>query len=95
MFQQSPSSDDMPAGLSLGIGPFVRALELASGVQAEIVGKPTRRFFEMALERMRAIYPEAGEMQPSDVGIIGDDVVNDLGEGARELGMRRILGEFA
>jgi hypothetical protein len=27
------------------------------------------------------------------VGVVGDDVINDLGEGARELGLRRILGE--
>ena len=82
----------MPAGLSLGIGPFVKALELASGVQAEIVGKPTRRFFEMAIERLKGLHPEVGDIHPGDVGVVGDDVVNDLGQGARELGMKRILG---
>lgn len=91
LFQQTPETDDLPAGLSLGIGPFVRALETASGVQAELVGKPTKRFFELAIERMNE---EHGDVE-GDIGIIGDDVKNDLGEGAKELGLKRILGEWA
>lgn len=92
MFQESPASDDLPAGLSLGIGPFVRALEIASGVDADIIGKPTRHFFEMAIGRIKRNHPEAGDFGYEDVGIVGDDVVNDLGEGAKELGLKRILG---
>lgn len=94
MFQQSPATDDLPAGLSLGIGPFVRALEVAGGWEAEIVGKPTRRFFEMAIERIKANHPDAGEIEPEDVGVVGDDVVNDLGEGTRDLCLKRILGMY-
>ncbi|WVF66971.1 hypothetical protein IAT40_001714 [Kwoniella sp. CBS 6097] len=90
MFQQSPATASLPAGLSLGIGPFVRALEEASGVQAELVGKPTRRFFELALQRINN-GRDKDKVEPADVGIIGDDVVNDLGEGAKQLGMKRIL----
>ncbi|OCF40562.1 HAD hydrolase [Kwoniella heveanensis CBS 569] len=100
MFQQSPATSFLPAGLSLGIGPFVRALEEASGTQAELVGKPTRRFFELALQRMNTAQGRTDreenednndKIQPGDVGVVGDDVVNDLGEGARELGLKRIL----
>ena len=36
-----------PDGLALGPGPFVTALEFASGKQAEIVGKPDKNFYEM------------------------------------------------
>lgn len=56
-----------------------------------VVGKPTRGFYELAIGMMREKY---GDIL-GDVGIVGDDVVNDLGGGARELGLRRILGEFA
>jgi ribonucleotide monophosphatase NagD (HAD superfamily) len=89
LFQQSQATDDLPEGLSLGIGPFVRALEVAAGVEAELVGKPTRRFFELGIERLRELY---GDVQ-GDIGVVGDDVVNDLGDGARDIGLKRILGE--
>ncbi|WVQ94644.1 hypothetical protein IAU59_001724 [Kwoniella sp. CBS 9459] len=91
MFQQSPATSTLPAGLSLGIGPFVRALEEASGTQAELVGKPTRRFFELALQRINSKGEGEGGIKPGEVAVIGDDVVNDLGQGARELGLKRIL----
>ncbi|ORY81753.1 HAD-like domain-containing protein [Leucosporidium creatinivorum] len=38
--------------LSLGPGPFITALVEASGVKAEVVGKPTRAFFELALRSL-------------------------------------------
>jgi len=37
-------------GLALGPGPFIKGLEYASNVKAEVVGKPTIRFFKAALE---------------------------------------------
>ncbi|WVR03886.1 TIGR01458 family HAD hydrolase [Kwoniella sp. DSM 27419] len=89
MFQQTPGTDALPAGLSLGIGPFVRALEVAADSQAEIVGKPTKRFFELALERLKKRTGQA--YRPEDVAVIGDDIRNDLGAGAKELGLKRIL----
>lgn len=90
LFQQSEETEDLPAGLSLGIGPFVKALEASSGVQAELVGKPTRRFFELAIKRMQEVHGWDGK---GSIGIVGDDVNNDLGAGAKELGLKRILGE--
>lgn len=33
-------------------GPFITALEEAAGLTAEIVGKPTRAFFEMTLKSL-------------------------------------------
>jgi hypothetical protein len=92
LFQQSEKTTDLPAGLSLGIGPFVKALEVSSGIEAELVGKPTKRFFELAIKRMQEAQEWDGE---GDVGIVGDDVNNDLGAGARELGFKRILGTLS
>ncbi|KAE8539718.1 TIGR01458 family HAD hydrolase [Cryptococcus gattii VGV] len=89
MFMQDPGSSSLPAGLSLGIGPFVRALEEAANVKAEIVGKPTKGFFELALEKLRELSGE--DFERSEVAVVGDDVDNDLGDGARELGLKRIL----
>ena len=37
-------------GLALGPGPFVSALEYATGAQAEVVGKPEASFFKQALD---------------------------------------------
>jgi ribonucleotide monophosphatase NagD (HAD superfamily) len=93
MFQQSPSTDTLPAGLSLGIGPFVKALESASGLEAEIVGKPTRRFFNMARERLEELYDDVKGMDMREIAVVGDDIDNDLGEGARDSGLARILGK--
>lgn len=39
-----------PDGLALGPGPFVEALEYASGKKADVIGKPERSFFQSALD---------------------------------------------
>ena len=82
---------DEDAALSLGPGPFVQALSLASGVEAEVIGKPTRGFFEMALRTLEA--DGVREQDWHDVAIVGDDFKNDLSGGATELGLRRFLGQ--
>jgi ribonucleotide monophosphatase NagD (HAD superfamily) len=84
----------MPEGLSLGIGPFVRALEVSSGVEAELMGKPTKRFFELAIARLKELHGVGdGQLAMENIAVIGDDIVNDLGQGAKDLGLQRILGE--
>jgi len=103
------------SGLSLGPGPFVLALENASGAQAHVVGKPTKEFFQMVIDDFTAdelpipTNTEHGDNSPRIVGlgamsvscpptftgriaVIGDDVEADLGGGAVELGLWRILG---
>lgn len=83
------------SGLSLGPGPFVTALESATGLQAHVVGKPTKEFFEMVIRDMqddssaRDDDPFSGNQR---IAIIGDDVEADLGGGALELNLWRILG---
>ncbi|XP_021924717.1 haloacid dehalogenase-like hydrolase domain-containing protein 2 isoform X2 [Zootermopsis nevadensis] len=67
-------------GLALGPGPFVRALEYASGCHSEVVGKPSPTFFRSAL----------GDVDPAYAVMIGDDVKDDIG-GAQAMGMRGFL----
>jgi HAD superfamily hydrolase (TIGR01458 family) len=69
-------------GLSLDAGPFVAALEYASGKNATVVGKPERDFFRLALEDMK--------LQPQEVAMVGDDAEADVA-GAQAAGLRGIL----
>ena len=86
--------------LSLGPGPFVHALEDAAGASATVVGKPTRGFFEAVLHDLERDLEAARHVSDSDItprrwegiAVIGDDVHADLGEGAVELGLWRVLG---
>ncbi|EKM58762.1 uncharacterized protein PHACADRAFT_87446 [Phanerochaete carnosa HHB-10118-sp] len=73
--------------LSLGPGPFVAALETATGARAEVVGKPSRAFFEMVI----ASFGEDEVCSDGKITIIGDDIETDLGGGAVELGLWRVL----
>src|SRR6201999_2468449 len=58
--------------LSLGPGPFVAALENATGKTAEIVGKPERKFFELVLGSLGSDL----QRQEGLVAVIGDDIQN-------------------
>lgn len=69
-------------GLSLSAGPFVAALEYATGRQAELVGKPSPSYFLAALESLG--------LSPGDVAMIGDDAISDV-QGAMDAGMAGIL----
>lgn len=60
-------------GLLLDAGAFVAALEFAAGVEAEIVGKPARGFFDAALSALG--------VPAHQVVVVGDDLVNDAGGG--------------
>ncbi|OPY46768.1 MAG: putative HAD-hydrolase [Methanosaeta sp. PtaU1.Bin028] len=71
-----------PDGLVLSTGPFVRALEYATGRQAELMGKPSPGFFQMGLRYLG--------IEPKDAGMIGDDIETDVG-GAQRSGMKGIL----
>ncbi|MDO9326047.1 MAG: TIGR01458 family HAD-type hydrolase [Methanoregula sp.] len=69
-------------GLSLSAGPFVQALEFASGKRASVMGKPSKAFFDLALSDMG--------LQSGQVAMIGDDIATDIG-GAYHAGMKGIL----
>ena len=70
--------------LSLDAGPFVAALEYASGKSALVVGKPEPAFFELALENLR--------LHSGEVAVVGHDPELDVG-GAQAAGLRAILVE--
>ncbi len=71
-----------PEGLVLSTGPFVAALEYATGRKAELMGKPSPEFFRQALQDIGA--------KPEDAAMIGDDIMTDVA-GAQRLGMKGIL----
>ncbi|XP_056089755.1 phospholysine phosphohistidine inorganic pyrophosphate phosphatase [Rhinichthys klamathensis goyatoka] len=68
-------------GLKLDVGVYMAALEYAGDVRAEVVGKPSADFFGTVLKDM--------SLQPHEVVMIGDDLVNDVG-GAQSCGMKGI-----
>ena len=71
-----------PDGLALDAGPFVAAIEYATGHEALVVGKPSEAFFELVLRDMGI---DAGE-----AAMVGDDVETDVG-GAIDAGLGGLL----
>lgn len=71
----------MPGGAVPGTGAVLAAVETASGATAEIGGKPERRLFEMARERIGAA---------ERVAMVGDRPSSDI-EGGRRAGLGTIL----
>ncbi len=69
-------------GLQLDSGPFVRALEVATGKQATVVGKPERAFFVQALHAVGCAADETI--------MVGDDILNDV-DGAQKAGLRGVF----
>ena len=61
---------DEDGGLSLDAGPFVQALEFASGQEAIVLGKPSRHFFDLALKGMGCAAANAV--------MVGDDAEADV-----------------
>lgn len=70
--------------LSLDAGPFVAALEYASGRRAIGIGKPERAFFDLALASLG--------LPHTAVAMVGDDPELDI-RGAQASGLRAILVE--
>lgn len=62
-------------------------------MQATVVGKPSRAFFETVIDSFDPEEFACGE-QEGKIAIVGDDVETDLGGGAVELGLWRVLGEL-
>ncbi len=69
-------------GLRLDTGPFVKALEYASGQEAVVLGKPARLFFTAALQLLG---------RPArQVVMIGDDIRSDI-DAAQQCGIDGLL----
>jgi HAD superfamily hydrolase (TIGR01458 family) len=69
-------------GPLLDAGAFVAGLEYAAGVEAEVVGKPTRAYFDAALAGLGA--------EAAEAWMVGDDVEADVG-GAKAAGLKGVL----
>ncbi len=69
-------------GYRIDAGAFVAMLEYAAKVESVLIGKPSARFFQLALDDLKL----AGE----EVLMIGDDVESDI-MGAQRLGIRTCL----
>lgn len=69
-------------GLQLDTGAFLPGLELATGVQAEVTGKPAGAFFSTALAALVA--------DPSEAVMVGDDIGGDV-LAAQRLGITGVL----
>jgi ribonucleotide monophosphatase NagD (HAD superfamily) len=68
-------------GLALDAGPFVAALEYATGGEAIVAGKPSGAFFHAAVE---ALGPG---VRREAVAMVGDDLWSDV-DGARRAGLQ-------
>uniref|UniRef100_A0A7S2UNR0 Haloacid dehalogenase-like hydrolase domain-containing protein 2 n=1 Tax=Attheya septentrionalis TaxID=420275 RepID=A0A7S2UNR0_9STRA len=69
---------DQDGQMSLGPGGFVSCLEEATEMEATVVGKPSRTFFQSALSRLGVL--------PEETVMIGDDIIGDI-EGAKAAGL--------
>ncbi|HUV30361.1 MAG TPA: TIGR01458 family HAD-type hydrolase [Acidobacteriota bacterium] len=70
------------SGLQVDIGAFVAGLEYVTGKEAVVIGKPSRSFFQLALEDLN--------LPAGQVAMVGDDIASDVG-GAQQAGMHGIL----
>lgn len=68
--------------LTLDMGPFVAALEFATGRSARVIGKPSRDFYRLALSHLG--------LPPHQAAMVGDDWESDIG-GAQTVGLRTVL----
>ena len=66
--------------LALDAGPFVAALEFASGHPARVAGKPSPEFFQAAVRSLRSV-------EPAGVAMVGDDLWSDV-QGAQGAGLQ-------
>ncbi|PIW47099.1 MAG: TIGR01458 family HAD-type hydrolase [Zetaproteobacteria bacterium CG12_big_fil_rev_8_21_14_0_65_54_13] len=71
-----------PDGLYLDLGPFVAAIEYATGKTATVLGKPSASFFHGICSAL--------QVSPQQALMIGDDIESDIG-GAQQAGLRTAL----
>jgi HAD superfamily hydrolase (TIGR01450 family) len=65
--------------LALDAGPFVAALEYATGAEAVVAGKPSQPYYAAALASL-------GIAHPAEVAMVGDDLWADV-QGAQRAGL--------
>ncbi len=72
------------SGPTLDLGPFVVALEYASGKKATVVGKPSNFFYTLAAKKLG--------VEKEDIVMVGDDLESDV-KGALDTGIEAIAVE--
>ena len=70
-------------GLLMDVGPFVAAIEYATGKKATLIGKPSPLYFKSALRLLRL-------EEDSKFIMVGDDLDTDI-KGAQNLGSTAVL----
>jgi HAD superfamily hydrolase (TIGR01458 family) len=80
-----------PDGPTLDSGAYVTGLEFATGVRAQIIGKPAPAFFSIAVEALRGDAPaDGGRLRRSEIAMVGDDIRTDVLAGQRA-GLRGVF----
>ena len=90
-----------PDGPTLDSGAYVAGLEFATGVRAQIIGKPAPAFFSIAVDALRSerAASEAGpreagatgrRLRRAEIAMVGDDIQTDVRAGQRA-GLRGVL----
>jgi HAD superfamily hydrolase (TIGR01458 family) len=80
-----------PEGPTLDSGAYVTGLEFATGVRAQIIGKPAPAFFSIAVDALRAqTLAAGGRLRRSEIAMVGDDVRTDVLAGQRA-GLRGVF----
>jgi len=67
--------------VSLDLGPFVKAIEYASSKKSILMGKPEKKFFELAVQDL--------EENNQDILMIGDDITADI-EGSKNANLKAV-----
>lgn len=71
-----------------GVGAILEMLKFATSKDYEVVGKPSKNFYNKALEKIRKLTHKNIDFK--DITIISDDAKGDLA-GAKALGMKTVL----
>ena len=83
-----------PDGPTLDSGAYVTGLEFATGVRAQIIGKPAPAFFSIAVEGLRSDVASAarvgGRLRRTEIAMVGDDIRTDVLAGQRA-GLRGVF----
>ena len=76
-------------GLQIDSGAFINGIEFATSMKSIVVGKPTKIFFQLALDDLG--------LNKDCIAMVGDDLINDI-QGAQQFGIYSILtktGKFS
>jgi len=81
-----------PGGELPGTGAVLAAVEVASGKQATIAGKPERHLFEMAIEVVCSFWSQDShkEQTKPHLAMVGDRISSDI-DGGRAAGLETVL----